>query len=362
MTLQTKIETTLRAMPNDPVQAAIAICRLLDDASELKALGRFNADGDHRAQPLPRRLSSAAANHWDLVASRFALTRETCARCNRERAVPVLKKQIEYYMDAEFGALVDAAVPDDERAAIRTLTLERLVELWRSAPEHWARVTEDVDKELRGRLRAAAESGTVASVEDELKPCLDHAFSRTPAARDAATAAYERAAFGTVVRALMFQLRLRTMRFWWGPARQTRQNLTAHADTATTSLSSPPSAASVSDDLILASVLLPGNTAQTLPGVARWAAAATKRILDVVTGSQLRAYARAFRWPAPPARSSQILELSIVDELGNSHVISFTAGFKHNFNVEEPDVPDLVEAMHMVSLITRNLNMRLELT
>lgn len=117
-----------------------------------------------------------------------------------------------------------------------------------------------------------------------------------------------------------------------------------------------------SNGFIVASVLLPGNTPQTLPGVARWAAAATKRITEVVTGSQRRAYARAFRWPAPPSRSSQILELCIADELGNSHAISFTAGFKHNFDIEEPDVPDLVEALHMVGLITRSLNVQLELT
>ena len=116
------------------------------------------------------------------------------------------------------------------------------------------------------------------------------------------------------------------------------------------------------NSFIVASVLLPGNTPQTLPDVARWAAAATKRITEVVTGSQLKAYARAFRWPASPSRSSQILELCIADELGNSHAISFTAGFKHNFDIDEPDVPDLVEALHMVSLITRNLNVQLTLT
>jgi hypothetical protein len=59
---------------------------------------------------------------------------------------------------------------------------------------------------------------------------------------------------------------------------------------------------------------------------------------------------RAFRWS-----SRDILELSLQDELGHSHAISFTAGFGRNLDVVEPDVRDLVEALHMAGIVIRLL-------
>jgi hypothetical protein len=52
---------------------------------------------------------------------------------------------------------------------------------------------------------------------------------------------------------------------------------------------------------------------------------------------------------------SEILELLITDELGNVHLMSFTAGDAHDFHLEEPAVPDLVEALHMAGIVLRQL-------
>jgi hypothetical protein len=102
-------------------------------------------------------------------------------------------------------------------------------------------------------------------------------------------------------------------------------------------------------------VLLPGLTAHSSPEIEAWALAATARASTTVTGRRRSARVRAFRWPDLPAIGSEILELFLTDELGNVHLMSFTAGDVHDFHLEEPAVPDLVEALHMAGIVIRML-------
>jgi hypothetical protein len=102
-------------------------------------------------------------------------------------------------------------------------------------------------------------------------------------------------------------------------------------------------------------VLLPGLTAHSSPEIEAWAIAATALANTVIKGEQRRARVRAFRWPDVVEGGSEILELLITDELGNVHLMSFTAGDAHDFHLEEPAVPDLVEALHMAGIVLRQL-------
>jgi hypothetical protein len=98
-------------------------------------------------------------------------------------------------------------------------------------------------------------------------------------------------------------------------------------------------------------MLLPGCTPRAHPKIGQWALAAASRTNEVLMGVHLSAHLRAFRWT-----SHDILELSFGDEFGHSHAITFTAGYAHTFDVEEPDVPDLVEAFHMAGIVIRMLS------
>ena len=84
--------------------------------------------------------------------------------------------------------------------------------------------------------------------------------------------------------------------------------------------------------------------------ILRWAAAATARAKQTLSGSQLRGHLRAFR-----CSTRDILDLSLHDELGHVHGISFTAGCEHSLDVVAPEVPDLVEALHMAGIVIRLL-------
>lgn len=98
--------------------------------------------------------------------------------------------------------------------------------------------------------------------------------------------------------------------------------------------------------------LVPGSSVQHTPReIARWANAAAAHAREVLMGEQVIAGLRPLRWGG-----RDILELALEDELGHSHAITFTVGAEHNFQLEEPDVPDLIDALVMAGIVVRALN------
>lgn len=179
MTLRKKIADTLRTAPNDPEQAALAVCLLLGDEFNLEDPGWFDADDT----PLTMRLRSAT---------------------NRQRA-------FESCINHEVAALRDANVSEGEREASRADALERLTVLWNSTSDVWETVAEHVERARRKRLRAAHQLGVVESAAAAFDACMQHEFYRIAMLRRAWMTAHERESISTVVRALLIE---RSKRFW----------------------------------------------------------------------------------------------------------------------------------------------------
>lgn len=102
---------------------------------------------------------------------------------------------------------------------------------------------------------------------------------------------------------------------------------------------------------------LPGSGfTETPAAVFNWAADAAALARRSLPGGPLRAHLWSFRHD-----SRDVLVLGLIDGLEISrHCVHFTTGFPHNFDLREPYVPDLAEAIHMAGIVLEALEARVE--
>lgn len=209
MTLRAKIEEALRAAPNDPEQAALAVCLLLSDELNLEEPGWFDADDT------PRTLRFRSAAH-------------------RQKAFDVC-------INHEVAALFGANVTEAERETSRADALERLTVLWSSTADVWETVAEHVARAVGMRLRAANQLGVDESAAAAFDACMKHEFFHIAMLRRVWTTAYEREVISTMVRALVIE---RSKRFWRLGAFSTQQIQPTGAGGAPESVTMPSAAPS----------------------------------------------------------------------------------------------------------------------
>lgn len=88
----------------------------------------------------------------------------------------------------------------------------------------------------------------------------------------------------------------------------------------------------------------------TPPDVLKWA-----REVGAVVKQKLSAPRTVYLWTYR-RYGYEMLMCDFYDEHDNHYPLIFTSGFNHNFNLEEPAVPDLAEAVHMAGILVEALD------
>lgn len=111
--------------------------------------------------------------------------------------------------------------------------------------------------------------------------------------------------------------------------------------------------------------ITPNGVTFTLDSVIDWARENIKYIKqalelnDIKTNDSIKAYIWAYRYDNGNTKYIAF-DLSN-DENKKCISFNFTVGGEHCFNLKEPTVPDCVEAIHMIGLITSALNIKAEI-
>lgn len=105
--------------------------------------------------------------------------------------------------------------------------------------------------------------------------------------------------------------------------------------------------------------ILPSGLTYTLNSVVDWVEENLQRLkkflaLDSISSSDvIKAYVWAYRYDNG---MTKYISFDLHnEELKKSYSFNFTIGGEHSFHLEEPTVPDCVEAIHMIGLITTAL-------
>lgn len=95
---------------------------------------------------------------------------------------------------------------------------------------------------------------------------------------------------------------------------------------------------------------------RTPPEVAGWIERQVELVKKVVVGSELTATIWGYR-----LGEAQFLACYVGDEYRNGYPVTLNTGDEHDFLDYDPTVPDMVEAMHVASLLARRLGCHVRL-
>lgn len=111
--------------------------------------------------------------------------------------------------------------------------------------------------------------------------------------------------------------------------------------------------------------VLPSGYTYTLNNVYDWAKESLKKIKHelgislIESKDDVKAYMWAYRYDNG---KNKYIAFDLVNIKNNFHYcINFSIGDKHTFNINEPTVPDVVEAIHMIGLISTALGIKTEI-